>query len=49
MILTETQLNELSLATKTNLLFLLYNIEDELEYNCDEVTKTINYLQEVLK
>lgn len=47
MILNEEQLRELSENTRSDLLTVLWAIEDELQYECEDVTETINYLQEV--
>lgn len=47
MVLTKTQINKLTKETRTELLFTLYKIEDELAYNCKDVSKTINYIQEL--
>lgn len=44
-ILNENELNNLSSETKSELLYLLYKIEDELQYNCKKVTNTIDFLQ----
>ena len=45
MILNKEQLNQLSVKTKSNLLMVLYGIEDELDYECEDISETINYLQ----
>lgn len=45
MIITKKQIDSLSKATRMELLFTLYRIEDELGYNCKSISKTINYLQ----
>lgn len=45
MILTIEQLEQLRNKTKQELLMLLYEIEDDLDYNCKEVSDTLNYLQ----
>lgn len=47
MILTKTQISKLTKETRRELLFTLYKIEDELAYNCKDVSKTINYIQEL--
>ena len=47
MVLTKTQINKLTKESRTELLFTLYKIEDELAYNCKNVSKTINYIQEL--
>ena len=47
MILSEEQIAELSENTRSDLLTVLWAIEDELQYECEDVTETINYLQEV--
>jgi len=49
MVLTKTQISKLTKETRTELLFTLYKIEDELAYNCKDVSKTINYIQELDK
>ena len=49
MILTKTQISKLTKETRRELLFTLYKIEDELAYNCKDVSKTINYIQELDK
>lgn len=49
MILNKKQLNELSEDTRSDLLSVLWAIEDELQYKCKKVTKTIDYLEEVKK
>lgn len=49
MILNKKQLNELSEDTRSDLLSVLWVIEDELQYKCKKVTKTIDYLEEVKK
>lgn len=43
----ENELNNLSSETKSELLSLLYKIEDELQYNCKKVTNTIDFLQKI--
>ena len=48
MILTLYQLNSLSKMTRAELLDVLYKVEDELEYKCKKVSKTIDYLQETI-
>lgn len=45
MILDKEQLKQLSVKTKTDLLMVLYEIEDELDYECEDISETINYLQ----
>lgn len=45
MILTPQQLDSLRKDTQNDLLFLLYRIEDELEYKCNDISTTIDYLQ----
>lgn len=47
MILSKEQIAELSENTRSDLLTVLWAIEDELQYECKDVTETINYLQEV--
>lgn len=47
MILNEEQIAELSENTRSDLLEVLWVIEDELQYECEDITETINYLQEV--
>lgn len=47
MILNEKQIAELSENTRSDLLTVLWAIEDELQYECEDITETINYLQEV--
>ena len=47
MILSKEQIAELSENTRSDLLEVLWIIEDELQYECEDVTETINYLQEV--
>lgn len=44
-ILTNEQLNGLSEKTKTDLYYILLRIESELQYNCEDITNTINFLQ----
>lgn len=46
-ILNENELNSLSSETKSDLLDILYRIEDELQYNCKKVTNTIDFLQKI--
>ena len=46
MILDKEQLKQLSVKTKTDLLMVLYEIEDELDYECEDISETMNYLQE---
>lgn len=43
--LTHEQLDKLTHNTKEELLFILYKIEDELEYKCKSVSRAIDYLQ----
>lgn len=45
MTITKKQIDSLSEATRLEMLFTLYRIEDELEYKCKSISKTINYLQ----
>lgn len=45
MTITKKQIDSLSEATRLEMLFTLYRIEDELEYKCKSVSKAINYLQ----
>ena len=45
-ILDEKELQELSGKTKTDLYYVLLQIEDELQYKNKKVTNTINWLQE---
>lgn len=45
MIIAKKQIDSLSKSAKMELLFTLYEIEDELGYNCKSISKTINYLQ----
>lgn len=47
MILSKEQIAELSENTRSDLLEVLWIIEDELQYECKDITETINYLQEV--
>lgn len=47
MILNEEQIAELSENTRSDLLEVLWAIEDELQYECEDITETIDYLQEV--
>lgn len=47
MILSKEQIAELSVDTRLDLLGVLWTIEDELQYECEDITETINYLQEV--
>lgn len=44
-ILNENELNQLSEKTKTDLYYLLLDIEEQLQYKNKEVTNTIDYLQ----
>lgn len=46
MILDKEQLKQLSVKTRSDLLMVLYGIEDELDYECEDISETINYLQE---
>ena len=48
MILTKKQINDLPYDTCEQLLHVLYIIEDQLNYKCKSVSKTINYLQDEL-
>ena len=45
MILNIEQLEQLRKKTKQDLLMILYEIEDDLDYNCNDISETINYLQ----
>ena len=45
MILTEKQLGSLSKDSIEKLIMVLYKIEDELDYKCKKVSKTIDYIQ----
>lgn len=45
MIITKKQIDSLSKSAKMELLFTLYEIEDELGYKCKNISKVINYLQ----
>ena len=47
MLLNKKQILKLTKETRTELLFTLYKIEDELAYDCKDVSKTINYIQEL--
>ena len=47
-ILSNTELENLSKDTQRELLFLLYKIEDELNYNNKQITNTIDFLQKIL-
>lgn len=49
MLLNKKQILKLTKETRTELLFTLYKVEDELGYECKDVTKTINYLQTIDK
>ena len=46
MILSERQIAQLDKQTREKLLLVLYTIEDELQYKCKNVSKTINYIQQ---
>ena len=46
MILDKEQLKQLSVKTRSDLLMVLYGIEDELDYECEDISETINFLQE---
>ena len=46
MILDKEKLKQLSGKTRSDLLMVLYGIEDELDYECEDISETINYLQE---
>ena len=43
MILSKEQIAELSENTRSDLLTVLWAIEDELQYECEDVTETIKY------
>lgn len=45
MILTKKQLSQLRKQTIDELLSILYTIEDQLCYECKNVSQTINYIQ----
>lgn len=45
MILSKKQLLKISEENRMELLSLLYSIEDELNYECGNVSKTIDYIQ----
>lgn len=45
--LTRLQIDSLSDNTKIQLLSVLYLIEDELQYECKDISRTINYLQDL--
>lgn len=45
MILTKRQLSQLKKETIDELLYILYSIEDQLCYECKNVSQTINYIQ----
>lgn len=45
MILSKEEIEMLSPKTRTDLLMILYNIEDELDYESEKVSKTIDFLQ----
>lgn len=49
MLLTKKEINQLTKETKTELLSLLYIIEDELMYKCKSISNTISYLQDQQK
>lgn len=44
-ILDENELRSLSSETKSDLLDILYRIEDELQYKNKKITNTIDFLQ----
>ena len=46
MILTKKQLNKITQKNKEELLMILYSIEDNLDYKCKNISKTINYIQD---
>ena len=48
MILTEKQLCMIDYETNKELLYLLYKIEDRLNYKYKKVSNTIDYLQTIL-
>ena len=45
MILTKKQLSQLRKETMDELLYILYSIEDQLGYECKNISQTINYIQ----
>lgn len=45
--LTKLQIDSLSDNTKIQLLSVLYLIEDELQYEYKDISRTINYLQDL--
>lgn len=49
LILTERQIEQLRKQTRIDLLTLLYQVEDDLQYKSKSVSKTIDYLQEYNK
>lgn len=49
MILSERQIEQLRKQTRIDLLMLLYQVEDDLQYKSKSVTRTIDYLQEYNK
>jgi hypothetical protein len=49
MLLTENQIGQLRKQTRIDLLTLLYQVEDDLQYKSKSVSKTIDYLQEYIK
>ena len=46
MILTKTQLSQITQENREKLLHALYSIEDNLCYECKNVSETINYIQD---
>lgn len=49
MILQVEEIKKLSQKTRTDLLMILYNVEDELDYESKNVSNTIDYLQKYNK
>jgi hypothetical protein len=49
LILSERQIEQLRKQTRIDLLMLLYQVEDDLQYKSKSVTRTIDYLQEYNK
>ena len=49
MILQVEEIKKLSQKTRTDLLMVLYNVEDELDYESKNVSNTIDYLQKYNK